>query len=67
MNIPISSLYNQDIQKKNKLRFGFVFLFIVSVGLNIFLLFFDRETNVAVASLLQNPKTQSANLCHRTA
>ena len=59
MNIPTSLLYNQNIQKKNKLRFGFVFLFIVSVGLNVFLLFFDRETNVAVASLLQNSKTQS--------
>ena len=59
MNIPISSLYNQDIQKKNKLRFGFVFLFIVSVGLNVFLLFFDRGNNIAVASLTQNAETLS--------
>ena len=47
MHIPTSSLYDQHIQKKNKFSFGFVFLFIASVGLNIFLLYFDQESNVA--------------------
>ncbi len=46
MHIPTSSLYDQHIQKKNKFSFGFVFLFIASVGLNIFLLFSDKESNV---------------------
>ena len=47
MDIPTSSLQNQNIQKKSHFRFGFVFLFIASVGLNIFLLFFDQERDVA--------------------
>ena len=51
MGIPTSSLHNQHIEKKSHFRFGFGFLFIASVGLNIFLLFFDKESNVAVASL----------------
>ena len=54
MHIPISSLSDQHIQRKNKFHFGFVFLFIVSVGLNIFLLFFDQQNNAAVASLPQD-------------
>ena len=54
MDIPTSSLHNQHIQKKNHFRFGFGFLFIASVGLNIFLLFFDQESNSAVASLPQD-------------
>ncbi len=54
MHIPASSLSDQHIQRKNKFRFGFVFLFIVSVGLNIFLLFFDQQNNAAVASLPQD-------------
>jgi glucose uptake protein GlcU len=47
MDIPTSSLNNQNIQKKSHFRSGFVFLLIASVGLNIFLLFFDQESNVA--------------------
>jgi murein DD-endopeptidase len=54
MDISISSLHNQHIQKKSHFRFGFGFLFIASVGLNIFLLFFDQESNVAVAYLPQD-------------
>ncbi|MZH45857.1 MAG: M23 family metallopeptidase [Nitrospinae bacterium] len=54
MYIPPSSLQDQNIQKKNKFRLGFIFLFMVSVGLNVFLLFFDQDNNVAVASLPQN-------------
>ncbi len=57
MHIPTSSLQDQKIQKKNKFRLGFVFLFIVSVGLNVFLLFFDQNNNAAVASLSQNVET----------
>ena len=59
MNIPTSSLYNQDIQKKKKFRFGLVFLFIFSVGLNVFFLFFDQETNVFVTSLLKTSEDLS--------
>ena len=59
MNNPTSSLYNQDIQKKKKFRFGLVFLFIVSVGLNVFFLFFDQETNVSVTSLLKSSEDLS--------
>jgi murein DD-endopeptidase len=59
MNIPTSSLYNQAIQKKKKFRFGLVFLFIVSVGLNVFFLFFGQETNVSVTSLLKNAEDLS--------
>ena len=59
MNIPTSSLYNQDIQKKKKFRFGLVFLFIFSVGLNVFFLFFDQETNVLVTSLLKTSEDLS--------
>ena len=51
MDIPTSSLHNQHIQKKSHFRFGFGFLFIASVGLNVFLLFFDQESNVSVAYL----------------
>lgn len=47
MHIPTSSLYDQNIEKKNKFRSGFIFLFIASVGLNVFLLFFDQEREVA--------------------
>jgi murein DD-endopeptidase len=54
MNIPISSLHNQHIQKKSQFRFGFGFLFIALVGLNIFQFFFDQESNVAVAYLPQD-------------
>ena len=56
MDIPTSSLHNQYIQKKNKsiLRFGFVFLFTISVGLNVHLLYFDQKTEIAVASLPQD-------------
>jgi murein DD-endopeptidase len=54
MNIPTSSLHNQHIQKKSHFRFGFGFLFIASVGLNIFLLIFEQESNVAVAYLPQD-------------
>ena len=59
MNIPTSSLYNQKIAKKNKFRYGFVFLFIVSVGLNVFYLFFDRETSFLVESLQKNSEDSS--------
>ncbi|PIP72635.1 MAG: hypothetical protein COW89_05370 [Nitrospinae bacterium CG22_combo_CG10-13_8_21_14_all_47_10] len=59
MDIPTSSLYNQHIQKKRNSRFGFALLFIASVGLNIFLLFFDKESNVAVASLPQDTEAVS--------
>jgi murein DD-endopeptidase MepM/ murein hydrolase activator NlpD len=52
MDIPTSSLHNQHIQKKSHFRFGF--LLIASVGLNIFLLFFDQESNVEVAYLPQD-------------
>jgi murein DD-endopeptidase len=54
MGISTSSLHNQHIQKESCFRFWFGFLFIASVGINIFLLFFDEENNVAVASLPQN-------------
>ena len=54
MYISTSSLHNQQIQKKSHFRFWFGFLFIASVGLNIFLLFFDQESNIAVASLTQD-------------
>ena len=56
MDIPPSSLHNQYIEKKNEFsfRFGFVFLFIISVGLNIYLLYFDQKKDVVVASLPQN-------------
>ena len=54
MYISTSSLHNQHIQKESHFRFWFGFLFIASVGLNIFLLFFDQESNVAVASLPQD-------------
>jgi murein DD-endopeptidase len=54
MDISTSSLHNQRIQKKSHFRFWFGFLFIASVGLNIFLLFFDQESNVEVVSLPQD-------------
>jgi murein DD-endopeptidase len=54
MDISTSSLHNQHIQKKSHFRFWFGFLFIASVGLNIFLLFFDKKNNVAVASSPQD-------------
>ena len=57
MHIPTSSLHDQHIQKKNKFRFGFVFLLIVSVGLNIFLLFSDQQNNAVVTSLPQDAGT----------
>ena len=54
MYISTSSLHNQHIQKESHFRFWIGFLFIASVGLNIFLLFFDQESNVAVVSLPQD-------------
>ena len=56
MDFPTSSLHNQHIQKKNKFpfRFGFVILFIISVGLNVYLLYFDQKTDVVVASISQD-------------
>ncbi len=59
MSIPTSSLYDRPIQKKNKFRLGFVFLFVASVGLNVFLLFFDHESGVVVASLPPDAGTVS--------
>ena len=63
MDIPTSLLHNQYIQKKNKFpfRIGFVFLFIISVGLNVYLLYFDQKT-VVVASLPQDSGKISQNL-----
>ncbi len=63
MDIPISLLHNQYIQKKNKFpfRIGFVCLFIISVGLNVYLLCFDQKT-VVVASLPQDSGKISQNL-----
>jgi murein DD-endopeptidase len=54
MDIPTSSLSNQHIQKKKEFPFqlGFVLLFIISVGFNIYFLYFDQEKEV-VASLPQ--------------
>jgi murein DD-endopeptidase len=49
MDIP--SIHNQNIPKKKSFRFGFIFLFIVSVGLNIHFLYFDKEPVVATASV----------------
>ena len=68
MDIPNSALHNQHIQEKNKFpfRFGFVFLFIVSVGLNIYLLYFDQKTDVAVAFLPQDSGKISQNLVEST-
>jgi murein DD-endopeptidase len=54
MDISTSSLYNQRIKKESHFRFWFGFLFIASVGLNIFLLFFDQESDIAVVSLTQD-------------
>ena len=56
MDIPPSSLHNQHIEKKNEFsfRFGFVFLFVISVGLNIYLLYFNQKKDVVVASLPQD-------------
>ena len=53
MDIPTSSLCNQNIEKKNKfsLQYGFVFLFIISVGLNIHFLYFDKPVEVASLKL----------------
>ena len=52
MDIPTSSLHNQQVQNRKKFsfRFGFIFLFILSVGLNVYLLGFDSETDFAVAA-----------------
>ena len=54
MDFPTSSLHNQHIQKKNKFpfRFGFVILFIISVGLNVYLLYFEIVNDIAIATLL---------------
>jgi murein DD-endopeptidase len=60
MDISTSSLHNQRIQKESHFRIWFGFLFIASVGLNIFLLFFNQESNIAVASLPQNARVVSA-------
>jgi murein DD-endopeptidase len=53
MDIPTSSIHNQNIQIKNKFPFraGFIFLFIISVGLNIHFLFIEQKMEVAVASV----------------
>ena len=63
MDVPTSLLHNQYIQKKNKFpfRIGFVFLFIISVGLNVYLLYFDQKSVVA-ASLPQDSGKISQNL-----
>jgi murein DD-endopeptidase len=54
MYISTSSLHNQHIKKESHFRFWFGFFFVASVGLNIFLLCFDQESNIAVASLTQD-------------
>ena len=63
MDFPTSSLQNQYIQKKNKFpfRFGFVILFIISVGLNVYLLYFDQKTDAVVASIPQDSGKISQN------
>ncbi len=52
MDIPTSSLHDQHISKKNKFSFRFIFalIFIVSVGLNVYLLYFDQKIDVASLS-----------------
>jgi murein DD-endopeptidase len=54
MDIPSSSIYSQNIPKKNGFKFGFIFLFIVSLGFNIHFLFFDQKAGVAIASISQD-------------
>jgi murein DD-endopeptidase MepM/ murein hydrolase activator NlpD len=49
MDIPPSSLHNQHISKKSKFSFQFIFVFffLVSAGLNVYLLYFDQKKDVA--------------------
>jgi murein DD-endopeptidase len=63
MDIPPSSLNNQNIQKKKEFPFqlGFVLLLIISVGLNIYFLYFDQEADV-VASLPQAAEEKSQDV-----
>ena len=64
MNNPTSSLDNQSIQTKKQFSFriGFYFLFIVSVGLNIYFLYFNQRMEVAVASVPQKIKKISQDV-----
>ncbi|MEC9423215.1 MAG: hypothetical protein VYC01_02605, partial [Nitrospinota bacterium] len=61
MDFP-SSLQDQQIKSKKKplFRIGFLFLFAVSLGLNFYLLFFDRKNPVEIAKLI-SPKEESIN------
>jgi murein DD-endopeptidase len=54
MDNPSSSIYGQNIPKKNKFKFGFIFLFVVSVGFNVHFLYFDEKVDDAVASIPQD-------------
>ncbi len=64
MDIPTSSLCNQNIQKKKEFsfRFGFILLFIASVGLNIYFLYFGQEAVISVAALPQEAEEISQAL-----
>ena len=54
MDIPSSSVYNQNIPKKNKFRIGFNILLLASLGLNIHFLYFDQKPDITVASIPQD-------------
>ena len=58
-----SSLHDQQIKNKKKplFRIGFLFLFVVSLGLNFYLLFFDGKNPVEIAKVI-SPKEESINL-----
>ena len=58
-----SSLHDQQIKNKKKplFRIGFLFLFVVSLGLNFYLLFFDGKNPVEIAKVI-SPKEESVNL-----
>ena len=58
-----SSLHDQQIKSKKKplFRIGFLFLFVVSLGLNFYLLFFDGKNPVEIAKVI-SPKEESVNL-----
>ncbi len=64
MSIPASPLHDQRTHKKNKFpfRFGCAALLIISVGLNVYLLYFDYKPDVAIASLQQDHGKVSQNL-----
>ncbi len=63
MDIPASSLDNQSIKRKKNFSFklGLIILFLISVGLNIFLLFFSQEMDPVRASLPQDVENISQN------